>query len=224
MPNSRDDEFRINAIRFLSVDAVQKANSGHPGMPLGAAAMAYTLWTRHLRYNPQDPGWFDRDRFVLSAGHGSMLLYALLYLTGYDISMDDLRSFRQLGSKTPGHPEAHHTPGVEVTTGPLGQGFGNAVGLAMAEAHLAATYNTADSTIVDHYTYCICGDGDLMEGVSAEAASLAGHLQLGKLIALYDDNKISLAGETDVTFTEDVRARFDSYGWHTLLVDVESGN
>ena len=224
MPNTRDDELRINAIRFLSVDAVQKANSGHPGMPLGAAATAYTLWTRHLRFNPKDPGWFDRDRFVLSAGHGSALLYSLLFLTGYDLGLDDLRAFRQLGSKTPGHPEAHHTPGVEVTTGPLGQGFANAVGFAMAEAHLGATYNTAGARIVDHYTYCLCGDGDLMEGVSAEAASLAGHLQLGKLIALYDDNKISLAGETDVTFTEDVRARFESYGWHTLLVDVEFGN
>jgi len=224
VPNTRDEDLRINAIRFLSVDAVQKAKSGHPGMPLGAAATAYTLWTRHLRFNPADPAWFDRDRFVLSAGHGSMLLYSLLYLTGYDLTLDDIKNFRQLGSKTPGHPEAHHTPGVEVTTGPLGQGFGNAVGFAMAEAHLAAAYNTPMHAIVNHYTYCLCGDGDLMEGVSSEAASLAGHLQLGKLIAIYDDNNVSLAAETDVTFTEDVRARFESYGWHTLLVEPEFGN
>ena len=223
MPNTRDDEQRINAIRFLSVDAVQKANSGHPGMPLGAAATAYTLWTKHLRFNPQDPAWFNRDRFILSAGHASMLLYSLLYLTGYDLTLDDLKSFRQFGSKTPGHPEAHHTPGVEVTTGPLGQGFSNAVGLAIAQAHLAAVYNRG-SALVDHYTYVMCSDGDMMEGVASEAASMAGHLQLGKLIALYDDNKVSLAAATDVCFTENAVQRFESYGWHTEYVDIEHGN
>ena len=223
MPNTPDDQQRINAIRFLAIDAVQKANSGHPGLPLGAAAMAYTLWTRHLKFNAADSAWWDRDRFVLSAGHGSMLIYALLYLTGYPLSLDDLENFRQLGSKTPGHPELHHTPGVEVTTGPLGQGVGNAVGFAMAEAHLAARYNR-DQKIVDHYTYCIAGDGDLMEGVSAEASSLAGHLGLGKLIVLYDDNKISLAAPTDVTFTEDVVARYAAYGWHTAHVTADDGN
>ncbi|HZZ66164.1 MAG TPA: transketolase [Candidatus Baltobacteraceae bacterium] len=223
MPNTRDDEQRINAIRFLAVDAVQKANSGHPGMPLGAAATAYTLWTKHLRFNPKDPDWFNRDRYILSAGHASMMLYALLYLTGYDLSLDDLKNFRQLGSKTPGHPEAHLTPGVEVTTGPLGQGFSNAVGFAIAEAHLAAWYNR-DTKIVDHYTYVHCSDGDMMEGLSHEAASLAGHLKLGKLIALYDDNKVSLAAKTEVTYTEDVVARFGAYGWHTEYVDLEHGN
>jgi transketolase len=223
MANTAADETRINAIRFLAVDGVQKANSGHPGLPLGAAAMAYALWERHLRFNPADSHWFNRDRFILSAGHGSMLIYALLHLYGYDLSLDDLKSFRQLGSKTPGHPEYHHTPGVEVTTGPLGQGFANAVGMAMAEAHLAATYNKAE-TIVDHYTYVLAGDGDLMEGVSAEAASLAGHLGLGKLIALYDDNKISLAGNTEITFTESVQQRFEAYGWHTQFVGTEFAN
>jgi len=223
MPNTPDDEKRINAIRCLAIDAVQKANSGHPGLPLGAAAFAYTLWTRHLRFNPKDQEWFNRDRFLLSAGHGSMLLYALLYLTGYDLTLDDLKSFRQMGSKTPGHPEYHHTPGVEVTTGPLGQGFGNAVGIAMAEAHLAATYNRQQK-IVDHYTYCLASDGDLMEGVSHEAASLAGHLQLGKLIVLYDDNQITLAGPTDVTFTDDHQQRFQAYGWDTQYVDINHGN
>ncbi len=224
MPNTREDERRIDAIRFLSVDAVQRANSGHPGMPLGAAAAAYTLWTRHLRFNPKDPGWFDRDRFVLSAGHGSMLLYSLLYLTGYALTLQDLERFRQFESKTPGHPEARHTPGVEVTTGPLGQGFASAVGLAMAQAHLAATYNRAGLAIVDHYTYCLCGDGDLMEGLSAEAASLAGHLGLGKLIVLYDDNKVSLAAPTGVTFTESVLERFAAQRWHTVYVDADQGN
>ncbi len=224
MPNAPADEQRINAIRFLAVDAVQKANSGHPGMPLGAAATAYTLWTRHLRFNPADPHWFNRDRFILSAGHGSMLLYALLYLTGYDLTLEDLRSFRQLGSKTPGHPEAGHAPGIEATTGPLGQGVGNAVGFAIAEAHLAAVYNQPDATIVDHYTYCLAGDGDLMEGISQEAISLAGHLQLGKLILFYDDNKVSLAGETDITYSDDACARFEASGWHTQLVQVEHGN
>ncbi len=223
MPNTQDDQQRINAIRFLAIDAVQKANSGHPGLPLGAAAMAYTLWTRHLKFNAADSAWWDRDRFVLSAGHGSMLIYALLYLAGYPLTLDDLEHFRQLGSKTPGHPELHHTAGVEVTTGPLGQGVGNAVGLALAEAHLAATYNR-EQAIVDHYTYCIAGDGDLMEGVSAEASSLAGHLGLGKLIVLYDDNKISLAAPTDITFTEDVCKRYDAYGWHTQEVTADDGN
>jgi transketolase len=223
VPNTREDDQRINAIRFLSVDAVQKANSGHPGMPLGAAATAYTLWTKHLRFNPKDPAWPNRDRFILSAGHASMLLYSLLYLTGYDLTLDDLKAFRQFGSKTPGHPEAHHTPGVEVTTGPLGQGFGNAVGFAIAEAHLAATYNR-DQRVVDHYTYVMCSDGDMMEGVSSEAASMAGHLQLGKLIAIYDDNKVSLAAKTDVTFTEEILTRFQAYNWHTEYVDIHHGN
>lgn len=219
MPNSSADEQRIDAIRMLSIDAVQKANSGHPGMPLGAAAVAFTIWTRHLRQNPQDPKWFDRDRFVLSAGHGSMLLYALLYLNGY-LSIDDLKAFRQLHSLTPGHPESHITLGVEVTTGPLGQGISNAVGLAIAEAHLAATFNR-DRKIVDHYTYVMAGDGDLMEGVSSEASSLAGHLKLGKLIAFYDDNKVSLAGATDLSFTEDVLARYEAYGWHVQHIGEE---
>ncbi len=223
VPNTPDDERRINAIRMLAIDAVQKANSGHPGLPLGAAAAAYTLWSRHLKFNAADPHWFDRDRFVLSAGHGSMLIYALLYLTGSGLTLDDLKSFRQLGSKTPGHPEEHHTPGIEVTTGPLGQGISEAVGLAAAEAHLGATYNRGHN-IVDHFTYVIASDGDLMEGVSAEASSLAGHLKLGKLIVLYDDNSISLAGPTHVTFTEDVLARYEAYGWQTLVVDQDDGN
>ena len=212
----------INTIRFLSADAVQNANSGHPGLPMGAAAMAYTLWTRYLKFNPKDPSWFDRDRFVLSAGHGSMLLYSLLYLTGYDLPLDELKRFRQWGSKTPGHPERGHTVGVEVATGPLGQGFGNGVGMAIAEAWLAARYNRPGHNIVDHYTYAICGDGDLMEGVTQEAASLAGHLRLGKLIYLYDQNHISLAGATNLCFTEDVAKRFEAYGWHTR--HVEEGN
>jgi transketolase len=224
VPNSPADEQRINAIRFLAVDAVQKANSGHPGMPMGAAAMAYTLWTRHLHFNPKDPHWLNRDRFVLSAGHGSMLLYALLYLTGYELTLDDIKHFRQLGSKTPGHPEAERTPGVEATTGPLGQGIGNALGMAIAEAHLGAVYNRDDQAIVDHFTYCICGDGDLMEGISQEAASLAGHLKLGKLIVLYDDNLVSLAGPTDITLTDDPCARFDASGWHTQIVGIDKGN
>jgi transketolase len=222
VPITADDAKRINAIRALSIDAVQKANSGHPGLPLGAAPMAYALWTRRLRFNAADPHWSNRDRFVLSAGHGSMLLYSLIYLTGLGLTLEDLENFRQFGSKTPGHPEVHHTPGVEVTTGPLGQGVANAVGLAMAEAQLAATYNRGQA-IVDHFTYCIAGDGDLMEGVSAEAASLAGHLQLGKLIVLYDDNLVSLAAATSVTFTEDTCARFASYGWHVQLVDSLEG-
>jgi transketolase len=212
------EELCINTIRILSADAVQTANSGHPGMPMGAAAMAYTLWTRFLKHNPSDPAWFDRDRFVLSAGHGSMLLYSLLHLTGYDLPLDELKRFRQWGSKTPGHPERGHTVGVEVATGPLGQGFSNGVGMAIAEAWLAATYNKPGHTIVDHFTYSICGDGDLMEGVTQEAASLAGHLKLGKMIYLYDQNHISLAGATNLCFTDDVAARFEAYGWHTQTV------
>jgi len=213
------EDLCINTLRFLSADAVQNANSGHPGLPMGAAAMAYTLWTKYLKFNPKDPAWFDRDRFILSAGHGSMLLYSLLHLTGYDLPLEELKRFRQWGSKTPGHPERGHTPGVEVATGPLGQGFGNAVGLAMAEAWFAARFNKPGHTIVDHYTYGICGDGDLMEGISQEAASLAGHLKLGKLIFLYDNNHISLAGQTSLTFTEDVGKRFEAYDWHVSHVD-----
>jgi transketolase len=212
------EDLCINTIRILSADAVQNANSGHPGMPMGAAAMAYTLWTQFLKHNPKDPHWFDRDRFVLSAGHGSMLLYSLLHLTGYDVSLDDLKQFRKWDSKTPGHPERAHTAGVEVSTGPLGQGFSNGVGMAIAEAWLAARYNRPGHRIVDHYTYAICGDGDLMEGITQEAASLAGHLRLGKLIYLYDRNHITLAGATDLVFTEDVAKRFDAYGWHTRPV------
>jgi transketolase len=213
------DQQCIGTIRFLAVDAVQKANSGHPGMPLGAAPMAYALWTRLLKCNPRDPDWPDRDRFVLSAGHASMLLYALLYLSGYELPLADIERFRQWGSKAPGHPERGHTPGVEVTTGPLGQGFANAVGMAIAEAQLAAHYNRPGHTIVDHRTYAIVSDGDLMEGVASEAASLAGHLQLGKLICLYDDNRVTLSAGTAITFSEDRAARFDAYGWHTVVVD-----
>ncbi len=213
------DQLCVNTIRFLSVDAVQKANSGHPGMPMGAASMAYALWTRHLKHNPIDTRWFDRDRFVLSAGHGSMLLYSLLFLSGYDLSLDEIKRFRQWGSHTPGHPERGHTPGVEVTTGPLGQGFGNAVGMAIAEAHLAARYNHPDLPIIDHRTYVIASDGDLMEGVASEAASLAGTLCLGKLIVLYDDNRITLSASTDLTFDEDRAVRFQAYGWQTVTVD-----
>jgi transketolase len=216
------DALAINTIRFLAADAVQAANSGHPGLPMGAAAMAYVLWTRHLSHDPGDPGWPDRDRFVLSAGHGSMLLYALLHLTGYDLSLDDIRQFRQWGSRTPGHPEWHHTPGVEATTGPLGQGLADAVGMAIAEAHLAARFNRPGHTVVDHATWVLASDGDLMEGVTAEACSLAGHLQLGKLGVLYDDNRISLAGTTNLSFTEEVAARFRAYGWH--VAEVENGN
>jgi transketolase len=213
------DLLSINTIRFLAVDAVQKANSGHPGLPLGAAPMAYTIWTRFLKHNPTNPHWADRDRFVLSAGHGSMLLYALLYLTGYNVTLEDLQSFRQVGSKTPGHPEYHHTPGVETTTGPLGQGISTAVGMAMAERFLAATFNRPGHEIVNHYTYVLASDGDLMEGVSSEASSLAGHLKLNKLIVLWDDNHIALSTGTDVVFTEDVCARYDAYGWHTIRVE-----
>ena len=213
------DQLCINTIRTLSIDAIQKANSGHPGLPLGAAPMAYALWTRHMKHSPSNPAWPDRDRFVLSGGHGSMLLFSLLHLTGYDLSIDDLASFRQWHSKTPGHPEYGDTPGVETTTGPLGQGFATAVGMAIAEAHLAAAYNTAEHEIVNHYTYVLASDGDMMEGVAAEAASLAGHLRLGKLICLYDSNAISLAGSTNLCFTENVTARFHSYGWQVLTVD-----
>lgn len=213
------DQLAINTIRFLAVDGVQKANSGHPGLPMGAAAMAYVLWTRHLKHNPKNPGWLDRDRFILSAGHGSMLLYALLHLTGYDLPMEELQQFRQWGSRTPGHPEVGHTPGVETTTGPLGQGFANGVGMAIAERYLAAHFNEDDHAVVDHYTYAIVSDGDLMEGVASEAASWAGHLGLGKLIYLYDDNEISIDGSTDLAFTEDVAQRFEAYGWHVQYVD-----
>ncbi len=212
------DQQCINTIRFLAVDAVERAKSGHPGLPMGAAAIAHTLWKRHLRHNPADPQWPDRDRVVLSAGHGSMLLYAMLFLTGYDLSLDDIRSFRQWGSKTPGHPEYHSTPGVEMTTGPLGQGISGAVGMAIAEAHLAARYNQGCHTIVDHFTYVLASDGDLMEGVAAEACSLAGHLGLGKLIVLYDDNRVCLAGSTALSWSEDVRKRFEAGGWHVQSV------
>lgn len=215
-------EKAINTIRFLSADAVQKANSGHPGMPMGSATIAYTLWRRHLRFNPHNPEWANRDRFVLSGGHGSMLLYSLLHLTGYDLTLEDIKEFRQWGSPTPGHPECHLTPGVEVTTGPLGQGFGNAVGMAIAEKHLAAVFNRDDHSIVDHYTYVLATDGDMMEGISSEGGSLAGHLELGKLIVLYDDNEISIDGSTDITFTEDVEKRFEAFGWHVQR--VEKGN
>ncbi|MCS6843817.1 MAG: transketolase [Caldilineales bacterium] len=208
----------INTIRFLAVDAVQKANSGHPGAPMGAAPMAYVLWTRFLKHDPAHPDWPDRDRFVLSAGHASMLLYSLLHLTGYDLPLSELQRFRQWGSMTPGHPEYRHAPGVETTTGPLGQGFANGVGMAMAEAHLAAVFNRPGFEVINHYTYAIVSDGDLMEGVASEAASLAGHLKLGKLIYLYDDNRISIDGSTDLTFTEDRMARFRAYGWHTQIV------
>ncbi|GFO64068.1 transketolase [Geomonas paludis] len=216
------DQLCINTLRFLAVDAVQKANSGHPGMPMGAAAMAYQLWTRFLKHSPADPGWFDRDRFVLSAGHGSMLLYSLLHLTGYDLPLEEIKRFRQWGSRTPGHPERGLTPGVEVSTGPLGQGFANAVGMAMAEAHLAARFNRPGFRLIDHYSYVLAGDGDLMEGVVSEAASLAGHLQLGKLICLYDDNRITLAASTSLSFSEDRGARFAAFGWQVLV--VEEGN
>ncbi|MFC5743292.1 transketolase [Dyella tabacisoli] len=212
------DQQCINTLRFLSVDMVQQANSGHPGLPLGAAPMAYALWTRQLKHHPANPHWIDRDRFVLSAGHGSALLYSLLHVTGYELSLDDLKQFRQWGSKTPGHPERGHTPGVEVTTGPLGQGLAHAVGMAIGEAHLAASYNRDGHTLIDHHTWAIVSDGDLMEGVASEAASLAGHLKLGKLICLYDDNYVTLAGATDITFSEDRAKRFEAYGWQTISV------
>lgn len=214
------DEICVNTIRTLSMDAIQKANSGHPGAPMGLATAAYVLWTRVMKHNPENPGWLDRDRFVLSCGHASMLLYSLLHLSGYGgVTLDEIKNFRQWGSKTPGHPEFGHTPGVETTTGPLGQGFANAVGMAMAERHLAARFNREEYEIVDHFTYMMCGDGDMMEGISSEAASLAGHLGLARLICIYDDNKISIEGNTDITFTEDVALRFKAYNWHILKVD-----
>ena len=217
------EELCVNSIRFLAVDAVEKSKSGHPGLPMGAAPMAFVLWDQFMRYNPKNPYWYNRDRFVLSAGHGCMLQYALMYLTGYEsVTIDEIKNFRQWGSKTPGHPENFETPGVEVTTGPLGQGIANGVGLAMAEAHMAAKFNKPGLTLVDHYTYVILGDGCNMEGISGEACSLAGHLGLGKLIALYDDNHISIDGSTEVAFTEDVSKRFEAYGWHVL--HVEDGN
>jgi transketolase len=213
------DRLCINTIRTLAMDAVQAANSGHPGAPMGLAPAAYVIWTRVMKHNPKNPAWADRDRFVLSAGHASMLLYSLLFLTGYDVSLDELKNFRQWGSITPGHPEYGLTPGVETTTGPLGQGLSNAVGMAMAERHLAAQFNRGNQKIVDHYTYVMCGDGDLMEGITSEAASLTGHLGLGKLICIYDDNKISIEGGTDLAFTENVAARFRAYNWHVLRVN-----
>jgi transketolase len=212
----------IDTIRFLAADAIEKAKSGHPGMPLGAAAAAFTLWTKHLKHNPKNPQWPDRDRFVLSAGHASMLLYSLLHLTGYDLTLDDIKNFRQWGSRTPGHPEYKHAPGVEVTTGPLGQGLANAVGMAIAEAHLAAPFNRDGANLVDHFTYVMAGDGDMMEGVVAEACSLAGHLRLGKLIVLYDDNRITLAGSAALSCTENIEQRFKAYGWQ--IQKVADGN
>lgn len=216
------DDLSVTSIRTLAIDAIEKANSGHPGMPMGAAPMTYTLWTRFMNHNPKNPHWFNRDRFVLSAGHGSALLYSMLHLSGYNLSMEDLKQFRQWGSKTPGHPEYGHTVGVEATTGPLGQGIAMAVGMAMAERHVATVYNKDNYELVNHYTYSICGDGDLMEGVSAEAASLAGHLKLGRLVVLYDSNDISLDGDLNKSFSESVKDRFSSYGWQYLR--VEDGN
>jgi transketolase len=213
------DALCINTVRTLSMDAVQQADSGHPGTPMALAPLAYVLWTRHLRHDPADPDWPNRDRFVLSVGHASMLLYSLLYLTGYDLTLDDLRNFRQWESRTPGHPEYGYTPGVETTTGPLGQGIGNAVGMAVAEAHLAARFNRDGHEVVDHRTWFIAGDGDLMEGVSHEAASFAGHFRLGKLVGFYDDNRITIEGATDLTYSDDARRRFESYGWHVERVD-----
>ena len=217
------DQLAVNTVRTLSIDAIQAANSGHPGLPMGAAPMAYVLWNHVMNVNPKTSrSWSNRDRFVLSAGHGSALLYSLLHLSGYNVSIDDLKNFRQWGSKTPGHPEVNHTDGVEATTGPLGQGIANAVGMAMAEAHLAAKFNKPGFNIVDHYTYALHGDGCLMEGVSQEAASLAGHLKLGKLVLLYDSNDISLDGPTSKAFTEDIKGKFEAYGWQHIL--VEDGN
>ena len=216
------DYLAISTIRFLSIDAVEKANSGHPGAPMGMAPMAWTLWSRHLRFNPADPGWFNRDRFILSNGHASMLQYAMLHIGGYELGLEDLKNFRQWHSPTAGHPEVHDCPGVEVTTGPLGQGISHAVGFALAERWLAAQCNRDGHEVINHYTYVFCSDGDLMEGVSSEACSLAGHLKLGKLICLYDSNSISIEGSTDLAFTEDVAARYRSYGWQVLL--VEDGN
>ncbi|SES28213.1 transketolase [Salipaludibacillus aurantiacus] len=220
--NKQIDLLSINTIRTLSIDAIEKANSGHPGLPMGAAPMAYELWTKHMNHNPANPAWFNRDRFVLSAGHGSMLLYSLLHLSGYDLSMEEIKNFRQWDSQTPGHPEFGHTAGVEATTGPLGQGIAMAVGMAMAERHLAATYNKVGYELINHFTYSICGDGDLMEGVSAEAASLAGHLKLGRLVVFYDSNDISLDGDLNRSFSESVENRFKAYGWQ--VIRVEDGN
>jgi len=217
-PNSLDD-LSINAIRVLSMDAVQKADSGHPGTAMALAPLAYVLWTRHLRYNPHNPDWIDRDRFVLSAGHASMLLYSVLYLTGYDLTLDDIKQFRQWESRTPGHPEYGYTAGVETTTGPLGQGVGNSVGMAIAEAQLAATFNRSGHAVIDHHTYFIASDGDMMEGISHEASSYAGHLKLGKLIGFYDDNHITIEGDTDLTFSDDTAKRFEAYGWHVQRVE-----
>jgi transketolase len=210
------DQLSVNTIRLLAVDAVEKAQSGHPGTPMGAAAVTYTLWDRFMKHNPRDPEWPDRDRFILSPGHASMLLYSLLHLTGYDLSLEELGKFRQWGSKTPGHPEYGETPGVEVTTGPLGQGFANAIGMAIAESWLAEHYNQPGHDIVDHYTYALVSDGDMQEGVTSEAASLAGTLRLGKLIFLYDDNDIQIEGSTDRVFAENVARRFDAYGWQVI--------
>src|SRR5438445_994418 len=220
--NTDLDQLCINTIRTLTLDAVQKAESGHPGLPLGAASMAYVLWTRFLRHNPKNPKWENRDRFLLSAGHGCMLLYALLHLTGYDLPLAEIKNFRKWGSKTRGHPENVLTPGVEITTGPLGQGFANGVRMAIGMAHLASRFNKPDFSLIDHYIYAIVSDGDLMEGVASEAASLAGHLKLGKLIYLYDDNHVTIEGFTDLAFSEEVPKRFESYGWHTST--VEDGN
>jgi len=219
MPASKLDQLCVNTIRTLSIDGVEKANSGHPGMPMGMADVAYVLWTKFLKHNPANPGWQDRDRFILSAGHGSMLIYSLLHLTGYDLSLEEIKNFRQMGSKTPGHPEYGMTPGVETTTGPLGQGFGTGIGMAMAEHFLGATFNKEGHKVVDHYTYAIVSDGDLMEGISHESASMAGHMGLGKLIYLYDSNRISIEGSTDITFTEDVSKRFEAYNWHVIEID-----
>ncbi|MBI3587189.1 MAG: transketolase, partial [Ignavibacteriales bacterium] len=218
MTTSSLDQLCINTIRMLAIDGVQKAKSGHPGLPMGAAPMAYVLWTRHLKHNPSNPHWHNRDRFILSAGHGCMLLYSLMHLTGYDLTLNDIKNFRQRGSKTPGHPESHITAGVETTTGPLGQGFSNGVGMAIAEQFLAARYNRPHCDIVNYRIYGIVSDGDLMEGVTSETASLAGHLGLGNIIYLYDDNHISIDGNTELTFTEDVGKRFESYGWHVQTV------
>ncbi|WP_312712707.1 thiamine pyrophosphate-dependent enzyme, partial [Proteiniclasticum ruminis] len=216
---NNNDALTINAIRALSIDAIEKANSGHPGLPLGAAPFAYVLWAKNMMHNPKNPTWFNRDRFVLSAGHGSALLYSMLHMAGYGLPMDELKNFRQWGSKTPGHPEYGHTVGVEATTGPLGQGIGMAVGMAMAESHLAAKYNRDGYDVVNHYTYALCGDGDLMEGVSHEASSLAAHLKLGRLILLYDSNDISLDGDLHKSFSESIKERYEAYGWHYLRVD-----
>src|SRR5438477_6848360 len=221
-PTTDIDTLCINTIRTLSLDAVQKANSGHPGLPLGMAPAAYVLWTKFLLHSPRNPTWFNRDRFLLSAGHGSMLLYSLLHLTGYDLPLEELKRFRQLHSMTPGHPENVLTPGVEITTGPLGQGFANGVGMGIARAHLAATFNKKGFPVVDNYIYCICSDGDLMEGVSSESASLAGHLKLSNLIYFYDDNQVTIDGPADLAFSEDRTKRFEAIGWH--VIGVEDGN